>query len=119
MNIFIESEGKYIEDIWFKLLCFYHAHTELYDRGLTELRDKYDPTSAYIIGENRHWSNFNAMLCYNFIVKIANDLKISPEIIKANKFGSRCNLSAQGWIDTYNYLLANGEMGFMEKYLNN
>lgn len=43
-----------------------------------------------------------------FITKIANDLRISPEIIKANRFGSRCNLSAQGWIHTYNYLLTSG-----------
>jgi len=100
-------------------LCFYHTKTEVYDRGLTDLRDKYDPTSAYIVGEGKRWSNAYAINCYMFITKIANDLRISPEVIKVDKLGSRSNLSAQGWIDTYNHLLENGEMDFMKKYLNN
>ncbi len=54
-----------------------------------------------------------------FIKRIAKDLRISPEVIKTDKFGSRYNLSAQEWIDTYSYLLANGEMDFMRKYFNN
>ena len=37
-----------IEDIYFKMHCLYNAETELYDRSLTDMRDKYDPTSAYV-----------------------------------------------------------------------
>lgn len=44
--------------IYYKLACFYQAKTELYDRTLTNLRERYDPTSVYIIGENR-----NTLLC--------------------------------------------------------
>lgn len=28
--------------------CLYNAKTEIYDRSLTDIRDRYDPTSAYI-----------------------------------------------------------------------
>jgi len=113
------NEEEYCEDIWFKLLCFYHAKTELYDRSLTDLRAKYDPTSAFVEGENRRWSNSHAISCYRFITKIATDLRIRPEIIKSNRFGNKCKLSAQGWIDTYNYLLENGEMDFMKDIIDN
>lgn len=55
-----------IDDVYFKYHCFYNAQTELYDRTLTDERDKYDPTSAFIgsCGEIRSLSNLNATLTY-------------------------------------------------------
>ena len=36
------------EDIYFLLHCLYNAKTELYDRTLTDMRSRYDPTEAFI-----------------------------------------------------------------------
>ena len=47
------KEEQYYKDLWFKLCCFYHAQTELYDRSLTDLRSSYDKTESYITVENR------------------------------------------------------------------
>ena len=37
-----------MERIVFKLCCYYHAKTELYDRTLTDKRSRHDPTEAYL-----------------------------------------------------------------------
>ena len=42
------SENDIFNNIYFKMHCLYNAKTEIYDRILTDMRDRYDPTSAYI-----------------------------------------------------------------------
>lgn len=42
-----EFENDY-EDIYFLFHCLYNAKTELYDRTLTDMRSRHDPTEAFI-----------------------------------------------------------------------
>lgn len=36
------------DNIYFKMHCLYNAKTELFDRSLTDMRSKHDPTEAFI-----------------------------------------------------------------------
>ncbi len=102
-------------DDYLKAKCFYYAKTELYDRTLTNLRSQYDPTEAYIEGENRKLSNKYAFNLY---------LKIKQIFYKNNNYfyierwescdSSYKSLSAQGWIDMYNSLDKKGELDFIK-----
>lgn len=102
------------EYLWYKLCVFYHAKTEIFDRGLTTLRSRYDLTEAYIIGENRIYSNRYALSLKQFIMYVAKKLNITNCHLNAF-IGHR--LSAQGWIDEYYRLKDNGEMDFINKYM--
>ena len=44
------------EDIYFLLHCLYNAKTELYDRTLTDMRSRYDPTEAFIDNGINGWN---------------------------------------------------------------
>lgn len=111
------KEEQYYKDLWFKLCCFYHAQTELYDRSLTDLRSSYDRTEAYITAENRSLSNSYAMRVHKFVIEIARKKLFIPEHIIQSGFNKNQNhLSAQGWIDLYNQMVSNGEMNFIEEY---
>jgi hypothetical protein len=103
------------EYLWYKLLCFYHAQTELYDRTLTDLRSPYDPTEAFITGECRSLSNWFSKKMYDFIRRVAFELRIPNSVISKEGFGNRYNYSAQHWIDEYNRLVNHGEMDFIEE----
>lgn len=110
--------GNDIENICFKLACYYMAITELFDRTLTDKRSKYDKTEAFICnGTDRSLSNQHAAYRFKYITKFAeNDLKIPHQIFIKN-FRNQIkinNLSAQGWIDQYNFLCENGEMDFIK-----
>lgn len=102
------------EYLWYKLCVYYYAKTELYDRTLTDLRSPIDPTEAYIIGENRIYSNRYALSLRQFIMYVAKKLNITNCHLNAF-IGHR--LSAQGWIDEYNRLIENGEIDFINKYM--
>lgn len=93
--------------------CLYNAKTEIFDRRLTDRRDRYDPTSAYIgySQEVKNASNYFALSLYLWCRK-----KIEQETgrpFDAHKWKESIkrywNLSAQGWIDLYEYLVENGE----------
>lgn len=112
-----------IEDICFKLTCYYIATTELYDRSLTDERRVEDNTEAFTYSDPRirRLSNKNAILTYKMIQTIA-EYKFGISRLVFNRSYKeqlkRCgNLSAQGWIDKYNFLCENGEMDFIEECL--
>lgn len=99
--------------LWYKLCCYYHAKTEMYDRTLTDLTSLYDSTEAYIQGRERSLSNVNARKIRRFIDEVAIDI---PKYIKS--VGLNCGkyrYSAQDWIDEFNRLEANGEMDFINE----
>ena len=60
------SDNDIFNNIYFKMHCLYNAKTEAYDRTLTDMRGRYDPTEAYITENVRHLSNSNAMIVYQF-----------------------------------------------------
>jgi hypothetical protein len=98
--------NKY-EGMWYKLLCYYYALTELYDRTLTDLRSPYDETEAYIVESNiRHLSQHYASKVRNDIIYCGRLNKIPNEYII---FNINRNYSAQKWIDEYNYFVNIGE----------
>jgi hypothetical protein len=106
------------EYLWYKLLCYYHAKTELYDRTLTDERSPYDPTEAFITSRNRSTSEYYAEIMYTRIRIFASKLKIPDAVIQKNKNGITYRYSAQGWINEYNRLVKDGEMGFINKVMN-
>ena len=98
-----------LNDLYFKMHCLYNAETELYDRSLTDTRDRYDPTSAWINTSNEVRSKSNAYAkrlyrwCRNNIEYETGrpfDFALWKECIKKYQY-----LSAQGWIDLYKQLL--------------
>jgi hypothetical protein len=102
------------EYTWYKLCVFYHAITEIYDRELTDLRSPYDPTEAFVGGQERHLSNAYAKLTRRFVYKVADRLGMSSRR-KLSDF-DYYRFSAQGWIIEYNRLKENGEMDFIYEF---
>ena len=84
-----EFENNY-EDIYFLLHCLYNAKTELYDRTLTDMRSRYDPTEAFIEGWNRSRSNWYSKKLYAeaFLKKFDTEWKRYNRdlIIKVRKY---------------------------------
>lgn len=101
------------EYLWYKLCVFYHAQTEIFDRGLTTLRNPYDPTEAYMTGKARMYSTRYALDMRQFIDYISEKLDLTD--YKLNHFNNY-RFSAQGWIDEYHRLKDIGEMDFIDKY---
>ncbi len=92
-------------DIYFKFVCFYNAKTELYDRTLTDMRGPHDNTEAYIVGQNRVYSNCFAKRLYDWTVnyiRFYTNQSFSKE--RWNRSQKSFHYSAQGWIDMFNYL---------------
>ena len=84
-----EFENNY-EDIYFLLHCLYNAKTELYDRTLTDMRSRYDPTEAFIDGWNKDSSNWYSKKLYD---NVLNALSLKQKVvlyidIGKNVFGS-------------------------------
>ena len=88
---------------------------------MTDERRVGDNTEAFIYSDPRvrRLSNKNSILTYKMIQTIAEyKFGISRLVFNRNYIEQlkRCgNLSAQGWIDQYNFLCENGEMDFIEK----
>lgn len=97
-----------VDDIYFKMHCLYNAKTELYDRSLTDLRDKHDSTSAYVGAFNdiRNRSNLYARNLYQWCRKqIEYKTGIPFDYIKWKESIRKYeNISAQGWIDLYEFI---------------
>lgn len=122
LNVKTMYDDNNIEDICFKLICCYMTITELFDRALTDERSKNDPTEAFIDSNPtiKNLSKENAFFTYKTLSKIAKSkFNISPHIFYENlKKQIKINkLSAQGWIDQYNFLCENGEMDFIKECL--
>lgn len=107
------SENDIFNNIYFKMHCLYNAKTEMYDRTLTDKRDRLDPTSAYIgyTSEIRSASNQYAYSLYLWCRKeIERETKRPFDVYKWRESVKKYyNLSAQGWIDLYEYLVENDE----------
>lgn len=101
-------------NIYFKMHCLYNAKTELFDRSLTDMRSKHDPTEAFIDVSSRvrNFSNQYAKLLYeNCKRNIEAETKIPfSRELWISSINSYRNLSAQGWIVLYEYMVANGEI---------
>lgn len=108
LGSFVEMNND--DYLWYKLCVFYHAKTEIFDRGLTDLRSPYDPTEAYITGSTRRQSNAFALNLYQFILFVAKKMNLNK--LNLHEF-NYYRYSAQGWIDEYDRLKENGEMDFI------
>lgn len=108
-----------LERTVFKLCCYYHAKTELYDRTLTDKRSRHDPTEAYLNNSSKiSLSNKYAFELRERIIDFAEKkLNIRRDVFR-KMFQEQSNhnhYSAQGWIDLYNCLIKNGEMEFLNE----
>lgn len=100
------------DNIYFKMHCLYKANTELFDRSLTDIRSKHDPTEAFIDGRVRNASNQYAILLYNNCKRSIEAETKAPfsKDLWIRSISSYRKLSAQGWIDLYKYMIENGEI---------
>lgn len=112
-QIFYTSSSYEDDDIYFLIHCIYNAKTELYDRILTDMRSKNDPTEAFIECNSYVKSASN---CYSKKLyencRIYIEIKTYPSTFDCkhwrNCIGYYHNLSAQGWIDLYERLIKEG-----------
>lgn len=107
------------EDLYFKYHCFYNAKVELYDRTLTDERDRYDPTSAFI-GYTTMVRSYSQSYAYSLFLWCVRNIEDITKQPFSNVLWKECvkkylRLSAQGWIDLYEHLVENGEMKFILK----
>ena len=82
----------------YRLACLYMGMTEEYDRSLTDMRDGYDQTEAFLYcNKIRLESNIYAAFVRNKIMKdyCIEWKEIQSEIRRHNTF------SAQHWINEY------------------
>lgn len=77
------------------------------------MRDRYDQTSAYVTGIQAKYSNTYAQGILRKIAKAGFSSKAFGEMLHKHTG----NQSAQWWIDTYYYLLENGEMEDVEEIM--
>lgn len=85
-------------NLHYSLACLYMGMTEEYDRSLTYIRSRYDPTEVFLYcKEIRSESNRYAVFVRNKIMKDYCILwkEIQSEIRRHNTF------SSQNWIDEY------------------
>lgn len=85
-------------DLLYSLACLYMGMTEEYDRSLTDMRDRYDPTEAFLYCNKIHSeSNRYAAFVRNKTMKdyCIGWKEIQSEICRHN------NYSAQHWINEY------------------
>lgn len=82
----------------YRLACLYMGMTEEYDRSLTNMRTKYDPTEAFLYyNDIRLKSNRYAKAVRN---KIIEDYHIPWKEIH-DEIHSYIYFSAQHWVDEY------------------
>ena len=117
-KVFAESVKKSpIEELYYKVRCYYNAQTELYDRTLTNEREPWDNTSVFIHnGYIRKLSNEYAIYLYRFCKRML--IQESHQRFDYNMWKSTNNnrYKTQYWIDEYERLESNGELDFIEKY---
>lgn len=85
-------------NLQYRLACLYIGMTEEYDRSLTDMRDRYDSTEAFLYcKEIRSESNRYAAFVRNKIMKYYHIpwKEIHDEIRRHN------NYSAKNWVDEY------------------
>ena len=98
-------------EVYEKMVCFYHAKCETYDRCLTDMRSPYDKMSALVIGEAKKYSERYAIMMRKkisewYIEKY--NIPIDAEMwSKANR--AVCKMTAQYSIDIRNQLLESGD----------
>lgn len=81
----------------YSLACLYMGITEEYDRSLTDMRSRYDPTEAFLLNDIRSESNRYAAFVRN---KIMKDYRVPWKEIQ-NEILGHDYYSAQGWVDEY------------------
>ena len=82
----------------YRLACLYMGTTEEYDRLLTDLRSRHDPTEAFLYCNDMYLeSNRYAAFVRN---KIMKDYCISWKEMQ-NEIRRHNNYSAQHWVDDY------------------
>lgn len=85
-------------DLPYTLACLYMGMTEKYDRSLTDMRDRYDQTEAFLCcNDTRSESNRYAKAVKN---KIIEDYYIPWEEIH-DEIHRHINFSAQHWVNEY------------------
>ena len=85
-------------NLQYSLACLYMGMTEEYDRSLTDMRSRYDPTEAFLYCDKiRSDSKRCAAFVRNKIMKdyCVSWKEIQSEICRHN------NYSAQYWVDEY------------------
>lgn len=106
-----------IEELYYKVRCYYNAQTELYDRTLTDEREPWDNTSAFVHNVYvRKLSNEYAIYLYRFCKRV-----LIQELHTSFNYNTWASINdnrykAQYWIDEYERLKSNGELDFIEKY---
>ncbi|MBC5688097.1 hypothetical protein H8S37_04005 [Mediterraneibacter sp. NSJ-55] len=63
-----------------KMVCFYQAKCEIYDRSLTDLRSPYDKTEAFIVGEAKKYSTHYAESLKKRFLNGMEELKLKDRI---------------------------------------
>ena len=86
------------------LACFYMARTEEYDRSLSDIRSKHDPTEAIVDSRYKKHSDRYAFYCRKYLYDMY------PQFKKAmnEEIHNHINYSAQHWIDEYERLIGDG-----------
>lgn len=85
-------------DLSYSLACLYMGMTEEYDRSLTDMRSRYDPTEAFLYcNEIYSDSNRYAAFVRN---KIMKDYRVPWKEIQSEILGHDY-YSAQAWVDEY------------------
>ena len=117
-QVYLHPPDK-MNDVYYKVRCYYNAQAELYDRTLTDEREPWDNTSAFIYnGYIRKLSNEYAIHLYRFCKRVLS-LQDPHQNFDYNMWKSTNNnkYKAQYWIDEYERLKSNGELDFIKKYI--
>lgn len=86
-----------MEDMLYKCACLYMGKTEIFDRKLTDVRNPYDDTEAWLISSERMISS---KYCSEVLKNIRADYGYMwSEINK--EIHNHSHYNAQMWVDEY------------------
>lgn len=103
-----------LENIYYKMRCYYNAQTELFDRELSSLRGQYDNTSTF--SEDKRKSNKYAYNLFQFCKEILIEETHHPFDYALWRLTDKNNVKLQYWIDECKRFQENGELNFLNKY---
>lgn len=84
----------------YRLACLYMGMTEEHDRSLTDMRDRYDPTEAFVYSYYNDIRSLSNRYAIDLRNKILKEYCISWKDIR-NEIQKHSNYSSQYWVDEY------------------
>ena len=107
-----------IEELYYKVRCYYNAQTELYDKSLSTVSYilNGEPT-PFLMSDERNIAGRYAYKLYQICTNILISETHHPFDYAMWRLADKSCAKEQRWIDEYKRMESNGELDFIKKYI--